>query len=165
MRVSSRQNVMKDLTVKEAMRRLIINLTAEATLEEAIRYAIKYKVNAILITDADQDAVGVVTKTDLMGAYYAGLPLVYPGGLNHGGPAPVLPPGRLPGRGPGPHADPQNPPALCPGGGRGAGRGRPGLPGHRGFALPLLPSVRQEPAPEYGGLGGTSWPTGCISGK
>jgi CBS domain-containing protein len=66
---------MKDLTVREAMRRLIINLTAEATLEEAIRYAIKYKVNAILITDADQAAVGVVTKTDLMGAYYAGLPL------------------------------------------------------------------------------------------
>ena len=59
---------MKDLTVKEAMRRLIINLTAEATLDEAIRYAIKYKVNAILITDAGQAAVGVITKTDLMGA-------------------------------------------------------------------------------------------------
>ena len=78
MRVSSRQNVMKDLTVKEAMRRLIINLAAEATLEEAIRYAIKYKVNAILITDSHQEAVGVVTKTDLMGAYYAGLPLDTP---------------------------------------------------------------------------------------
>src|SRR4030042_112358 len=78
MRVSSRQNIMKDLTVKEAMRRLIINLAAEATLEEAIRYAIKYKVNAILISDADQAAVGVVTKTDLMGAYYAGLPLSTP---------------------------------------------------------------------------------------
>ncbi len=62
MRVSKRQNVMKDLTVKEAMRRLIINLTAQATLEEAIRYAIKYKVNAILITDRHQEAVGVVTK-------------------------------------------------------------------------------------------------------
>jgi CBS domain-containing protein len=74
----NRQNVMKDLTVKEAMRRLIINLTAEATLEQAIRYAIKFKVNAILITDPDQEAVGVVTKTDLMGAYYAGLPLSTP---------------------------------------------------------------------------------------
>ena len=69
---------MKDLTVKEAMRRLIINLTAEATLDQAIRYAIKYKVNAILITDAGQAAVGVITKTDLMGAYYAGLPLSTP---------------------------------------------------------------------------------------
>jgi CBS domain-containing protein len=78
MRVSNRQNVMKDLTVKEAMRRLIINLTAEATLEQAIRYAIKFKVNAILITGPHQEAVGVVTKTDLMGAYYAGLPLDTP---------------------------------------------------------------------------------------
>jgi CBS domain-containing protein len=77
-RVTSRQNVMKDLTVKEAMRRLIINLAAEATLDEAIRYAIKFKVNAILITDFHQEAVGVVTKTDLMGAYYAGLPLDTP---------------------------------------------------------------------------------------
>jgi len=78
MRVKSRQNVMKDLTVKEAMRRLIINLAAEATLEQTIRYAIKYKVNAILITGPHQEAVGVVTKTDLMGAYYAGLPLDTP---------------------------------------------------------------------------------------
>ena len=78
MGVSNRLNVMKDLTVKEAMRRLIINLAAEATLEQAIRYAIKYKVNAILITDPNQEAVGVVTKTDLMGAYYAGLPLGTP---------------------------------------------------------------------------------------
>jgi CBS domain-containing protein len=78
MRVKSRPNIMKDLTVKEAMRRLIINLTAEATLDQAIRYAIKYKVNAILITDASQAAVGVITKTDLMGAYYAGLPLSTP---------------------------------------------------------------------------------------
>ena len=78
MRVSNRQNVMKDLTVREAMRRLTIHLAAEATLEKVISYAIKYKVNAILITDADQEALGVVTKTDLMGAYYAGLPLTTP---------------------------------------------------------------------------------------
>jgi CBS domain-containing protein len=78
MRTKTRPNIMKDLTVKEAMRRLIINLTAEATLDQAIRYAIKYKVNAILITDASRDGVGVITKTDLMGAYYAGLPLSTP---------------------------------------------------------------------------------------
>jgi CBS domain-containing protein len=78
MTLSNRQSVMKDLTVKEAMRRLIINLTVQATLEQAIRYAIKFKVNAILITGPHQEAVGVVTKTDLMGAYYAGLPLDTP---------------------------------------------------------------------------------------
>jgi CBS domain-containing protein len=78
MQVKNRHNVMKDLTVREAMRRLIINLAAEDTLEQAIRYAIKFKVNAILITDPNQGPVGVVTKTDLMGAYYAGLPLSTP---------------------------------------------------------------------------------------
>jgi predicted transcriptional regulator len=78
MRVKNRQNVMQDLTVKAAMRRLIINLNAEASLEKAISYAIKYKVNAILVTDADREALGVVTKTDFMGAYYAGLPLDTP---------------------------------------------------------------------------------------
>jgi CBS domain-containing protein len=78
MQLRDRQNVMKDLTVKEAMRRLIIHLGAEATLEMAISYAVKFKVNAILITDANQEALGVVTKTDLMGAYYACLPLATP---------------------------------------------------------------------------------------
>lgn len=73
-----RLNVMKDLTVREAMRRLTINLTAAAPLEQVISYAIKFKVNAILITGADREALGVVTKTDLMGAYYAGLPMETP---------------------------------------------------------------------------------------
>ena len=149
MRVSNRQNVMKDLTVKEAMRRLIINLAAEATLEQAIRYAIKYKVNAILITGADQEPQGVVTKTDLMGAYYAGLPLSTPAASIMVGPPLFC------------HLDDSLDAALdrmrthkihrlyVPGGPL-AGRGRPGLPGHRGFALPLLPSVRKNLAPEYG---------------
>jgi len=78
MRASDRTNVMKDLTVKEAMRRLTVNLAAEAPLSQAISYAIKYKVNAILVTGAHQEALGVVAKTDLMGAYYAGLPLSTP---------------------------------------------------------------------------------------
>ncbi len=78
MMVRDRRNVMKDLTVKEAMRRLIVHLPEAASLEQAISYAIKFKVNAILITDAHQEALGVVTKTDLMGAYYAGLPLATP---------------------------------------------------------------------------------------
>jgi len=78
MAVKDRQNVMKDLTVREAMRRLTIHLAATAPLEQVISYAIKYKVNAILITGAHREALGVVTKTDLMGAYYAGLPLDTP---------------------------------------------------------------------------------------
>jgi CBS domain-containing protein len=78
MAVNDRRNVIKDLTVREAMRRLIIHLPAEASLEKVISYAIKFKVNAILVTNSDREALGVVTKTDLMGAYYAGLPLESP---------------------------------------------------------------------------------------
>jgi CBS domain-containing protein len=60
------------------MRRQVIHLPQEAALEEAIRRTIKFKVNAILITGDGQEARGIVTKTDLMGAYYAGLPLTTP---------------------------------------------------------------------------------------
>jgi len=72
------RHVLKGLTVQEAMRRQVILLPQEANLEKAIRYAIKYKVNAILVTDSQERALGVVSKTDLMGAYYAGLPLKTP---------------------------------------------------------------------------------------
>jgi CBS domain-containing protein len=69
------REVLKGLLVQEGMRRQVIHLSKEAPLEQAIRFTIKYKVNAILITDENQAGLGVVSKTDLMGAYYAGLPL------------------------------------------------------------------------------------------
>ncbi|MFI5354519.1 MAG: cyclic nucleotide-binding/CBS domain-containing protein [Desulfobaccales bacterium] len=69
------QEVLKGLLVQEAMRRQVIRLPVQAPLEQAIRGTIKFKVNAILITDEQQAGLGVVSKTDLMGAYYAGLPL------------------------------------------------------------------------------------------
>lgn len=55
------------------MRRQVIRLPWEAPLDQAIRATIKYKVNAVLAVDDDQVGLGVVSKTDLMGAYYAGL--------------------------------------------------------------------------------------------
>jgi signal-transduction protein with cAMP-binding, CBS, and nucleotidyltransferase domain len=72
------REVLKGLLVQEGMRRQVIHLSQEAPLEQAIRCTIKYKVNAILITDEHQAGLGVVSKTDLMGAYYAGLPLSTP---------------------------------------------------------------------------------------
>jgi signal-transduction protein with cAMP-binding, CBS, and nucleotidyltransferase domain len=72
------RDVLKGLLVQEAMRLQVIRLSKEAPLEQAIRYTIKYKVNAILITDEKLAGLGVVSKTDLMGAYYAGLPLSTP---------------------------------------------------------------------------------------
>ena len=78
MPVIDQKDVLKGLTVAEAMRRQVITVDVGAPLEKAIRFTIKYKVNAILVTDVHQHAQGVVTKTDLMGAYYAGLPLETP---------------------------------------------------------------------------------------
>ncbi len=72
------KNVLKGLTVQEAMRRQVISLPQTESLEQAIRFTIKYKVNAVLITDELQAGLGVVSKTDLMGAYYAGLPVTTP---------------------------------------------------------------------------------------
>ena len=78
MPVIDQKDVLKGLTVAEAMRRQVIAVDTGAPLEQAIRFTIKYKVNAILVTDAHQHAQGVVNKTVLMGAYYAGLPLTTP---------------------------------------------------------------------------------------
>jgi len=60
------------------MRRQVIQLPRTALLAQAIRAMIKYKVNAILVTGQRQEALGVVSKTDLMTAYYGGLPLETP---------------------------------------------------------------------------------------
>ncbi len=69
------KDVLKGLTVKEAMRRQVIRLPHTADLSQAIRATIKFKVNALLVEGPGREALGVVSKTDLMSAYYAGLPL------------------------------------------------------------------------------------------
>ena len=69
---------LRGLTVTEAMRRQVIRLPRTMTIEHAVNYMIKYKINAILTVDADEQPVGVVSKTDIMGAYYAGLPIDSP---------------------------------------------------------------------------------------
>jgi CBS domain-containing protein len=75
MAVVTKKNVLTGIKVRDAMRRQVIKLHMDASLDQCIRHAIKYKVNAILVADADDHAVGVVSKTDLMGGYYAGLSL------------------------------------------------------------------------------------------
>jgi len=75
MTVVKKKNVLTGIKVRDAMRRQVVKLHSDASLDQGIRHAIKYKVNALLVADVDDHAVGVVSKTDLMGAYYAGLPL------------------------------------------------------------------------------------------
>ncbi len=75
MRAPTPPNVLTGLTVAEAMRRQVVSLPQDADLSQAIRSTIKFKVNAVLITGEAGQALGVVSKTDLMGAYYGELPL------------------------------------------------------------------------------------------
>ncbi len=66
------------LLVEEAMRRQVIGLSQKAAIDQSINYMIKYKVNALLTKDGEDKPSGVVSKTDIMGAYYAALPIDSP---------------------------------------------------------------------------------------
>lgn len=74
----AQRNTLRNLSVSEAMRRQIICLDRRKTIRHGINIIIKYKVNAVLAVDTTLQPVGVVSKTDIMGAYYAGLPLDSP---------------------------------------------------------------------------------------
>jgi len=74
----AKTSLLSDLTVFEAMRRQVIQLPRSATFDACINRFVKYKVNAVLITEADGTPAGVVSKTDVMGAYYAGLSMSTP---------------------------------------------------------------------------------------
>ena len=66
------RHVLSGLKVKEAMRRQVIKLSETAPIDYCINRMIKYKINAILLLDKNQRPVGVVSKTDIMNAFYAG---------------------------------------------------------------------------------------------
>lgn len=69
-------SILTELTVREVMRKQLVHLPQEASLSRCIRHFLKYKVSAVLVGGPDApDESGVVSKTDVMGAYYAGLPL------------------------------------------------------------------------------------------
>ena len=70
--------VLGKLSVAEAMRRQVIELSQKAAIYRSINYMIKYKVNALMTTDGEDKPSGVVSKTDIMGAYYAALPIDSP---------------------------------------------------------------------------------------
>ena len=64
-----RTNTLHTLSVSRAMRRQIVCLQQDKTIGHGINIIIKHKVNALLVVNERQDPVGVVSKTDIMGAY------------------------------------------------------------------------------------------------
>lgn len=72
------KRTLSGLVVRRAMRRQVIALPQESSIDLSINHMIKYKINALLITGEGGAPLGVVSKSDIMGAYYAGLPIVSP---------------------------------------------------------------------------------------
>ncbi len=66
------RKVLTGIRVREAMRRQVVGLEKGVAAGESVRRLIKYKINALLITD-DGVPCGVVSKTDLLALMYAGL--------------------------------------------------------------------------------------------
>jgi CBS domain-containing protein len=72
---SKRRSVLRGMLVQEAMRKRVIRVSRETTLSDCTNRMIKNKVAAVLVTAEDDRPVGVVSKTDLIGAFYADLPV------------------------------------------------------------------------------------------
>jgi len=69
-----KRHVLSGIKVKEAMRRQVIKLPQSAPIDYCINRMIKYKINSVLLTDEKQRPGGIVSKTDIMSAFYAGFP-------------------------------------------------------------------------------------------
>ncbi len=68
-------STLKGLQVQDAMSKQVIGLSVDASLEKAINHLIRHQVDALLVRDGADIPIGVVSKTDIMGAYYACLPI------------------------------------------------------------------------------------------
>lgn len=78
MGVVQKQNALSNVKVAEAMRRQVIRAPATSDLNRAIGLMTKHKVNALMVADENDAPAGVISKTDVMGAYYAGLAIETP---------------------------------------------------------------------------------------
>ena len=72
------RSVLSGMLVNETMRRQVVQLPSDQPLAKAINHLIRFKAGALLVTDGDGRPMGVVSKTDIMGAFYAGLPIETP---------------------------------------------------------------------------------------
>jgi signal-transduction protein with cAMP-binding, CBS, and nucleotidyltransferase domain len=78
MSIVDAESALDGLTVREAMQRLRCYLDSNASIQQGIRHTLKYKINSILILDEKKNAIGMVSKTNMLGAYYVGLPITSP---------------------------------------------------------------------------------------
>ncbi len=73
------KNDLRKLSIREALRKEKFFLNSDVSLNECISDMIKYKIGAILVgQDTSSNAnneIGIISKTDILMAYYSGLPL------------------------------------------------------------------------------------------
>lgn len=75
MSVIDPKSMLSELKVGEVLHRIAVTVPADASIEQVIRTAIKNKSHSVLATDDKLEPLGVVSETDLMCAYYAGIPV------------------------------------------------------------------------------------------
>ncbi len=68
------RSVLTGMTVSQAMQRVVISMPPASPIFLCIRQMIKSRVDAVLVNNDLGIAQGVVSKTDIMGAFYGGLP-------------------------------------------------------------------------------------------
>lgn len=78
MPVVVKKNTLAGVSVRETLRKQVVRLHRETSLEQAIDLMRKHKINTVLVIDDDMRPAGVVSKTDIIGAYYASLPVDSP---------------------------------------------------------------------------------------
>lgn len=78
MNTQNGKNTLSDVFVKDAMRRQVTSLPQNISIDFSINTLIKHKINGILTLDDSGMPSGVVSKTDIIGAYYATLPINSP---------------------------------------------------------------------------------------
>ncbi len=71
MPVARTRSVLSGMRVKEAMRRQMVSLDGTTSISTGIGRLIKFKVDALLVMDSQGRPAGIVSKTDMAGAYYA----------------------------------------------------------------------------------------------
>lgn len=69
------RNVLSGMHVHDTMRRQVVQLSSDRTLAAAVNHLIRFKSGALLVVDGQGAPAGVVSKTDIMNAFYAGLPV------------------------------------------------------------------------------------------
>jgi len=75
MPVVNKRGVLSGITVEKVMRRQLIRLSRNASVDHCINRMVKFKINSVLVTDDRQQPMGIVSKTDIVSAFYAGFPV------------------------------------------------------------------------------------------